>query len=235
MNKQWLKKWYYWLLPASCVLCREITSGAALCAPCHADLPWQQIACVRCAYPLSLAGTCGECLQHPPAYDNTVALFRYQTPIDHLIVALKFHKKLDYAQLLGELMAVKMVDYYQNQPLPEVILPVPLHPQRLRERGYNQALEIARPLAKKLRVRLDTQSSRRVLFTSPQLSIPAAARKHNMKNAFMIEAPFTAEHVAIVDDVMTTGSTVNEFARVLQEAGVRRIDVWCCARTVLRS
>jgi ComF family protein len=117
---------------------------------------------------------------------------------------------------------------------PEWIIPVPLHAERLRERGYNQALEIARPIAKKLQIPLQTRYCTRILPTLAQASMTAEERRRNMKNAFAVEELFQARHVAIVDDVLTTGSTVSEFARMLKKSGVARVDVWCCARTVLR-
>lgn len=229
-----LKQFYQWLLPTFCVLCRGSASGAALCDPCYRDLPWQHSVCRQCAASLMHAEICGECLQSPPAYDNTISLFHYQAPVDHLLLALKFHKKLAYANLLGRLLAEKAAAHYAGQTKPELLIPVPLHPQRLRERGYNQALEIARPVAKRLKLPIDTHYCRRQLLTSPQSSVSEEERRRNMKNAFVVDSRLPAKHVAIVDDVMTTGSTAAELARVLRLAGAERVDVWCCAKTVLR-
>jgi len=233
MFKLGLKKIYYWLLPAFCALCHTTTENTALCKACLHELPWQQSACVRCARSLSSTGTCGQCIQNPPPYHNTICLFHYQTPIDRLILSLKFAEKLSNAKLLGDLMAEKIADHYRGQAKPEFVIPVPLHVERLRERGYNQALEIARPIAKKLQIPLETNACTRILSTLPQASTTAEERRKNMKNAFAVEALFRARHVAIVDDVLTTGSTVTELARRLKKAGVERIDVWCCARTEL--
>lgn len=228
-----LKKIYHWLLPTFCTLCHSTTIYKAVCDACYQELPWQDGACDRCGLPLLEAQICGQCLKTPPFYENTICLFHYQTPIDKFILSLKFAEKLSYAKLLGELMAEKLADYYQNHNKPDVIIPVPLHPQRLKERGYNQALEIARPVAKKLKILLEPTYCKRVVATLPQSSTHAKERKRNIKNAFKVNGTLQAKHVAIIDDVITTGSTVNELSKVLKKADVKNIDVWCCARTPL--
>lgn len=121
--------------------------------------------------------------------------------------------------------------------MPQIIIPIPLHPRRLRQRGFNQALEIAKPIAKKFHVPLDTAHCQRVRYTEAQTQIPAEHRGSNVKNAFVVDKKFfcgensNISHVAIMDDVVTTGHTVNELSRALRKAGVKTIDVWCCART----
>ena len=181
--------------------------------------------------PLPIAvNHCGACLKKPPWFDKTIALFFYQAPIERFIIELKFNKKLIYAKLLGTLM----VEYLKNQhTLPECIIPVPLHRKRLQERGYNQALEIARPLAKQLKIPLLTTACRRIKPTSAQLHLPASARRRNVKGAFRVDEGFSFKHVAIVDDVVTTASTVAELSKILKQAGVQMIEVWCCARVHL--
>jgi len=229
------KKLQYWLLPTFCLLCHTKTLGDALCSPCFEELPWQVHNCVRCGLSLSETQICGECAKNPPPYDHTVCLFDYQTPIAQLILSLKFAGKLAYAKLLGELMTARIAQHYQTENIPELIIPVPLHVQRLKERGYNQALEIARPIAKQLKMALDVTSCVRVLPTLPQAMSQLDTRKQNMKDAFEVKQVLQAKHVAIIDDVVTTGSTVAELASVLKKAGVARVDVWCCARTQLRT
>ncbi len=179
-----------------------------LCRNCEIDLPW--------------VGTLS---------NNIIAVFYYQYPIDHLIGALKFANKLIYAKILGELMADRLVDCYKSESLPEVIVPVPLHKHRLRERGYNQALELARPIAKQLNIPIDFNSCVRIKHTEAQSLIPAKQRQKNVKNAFEVSKNFSAQHVAIIDDVITTGSTIKELSNVLLQSGVSRIDLWCCAKT----
>lgn len=188
------------------------------------------MACARCALPLPRAGVCGRCQRRSPAFDTARAVFEYQPPLDALVKRLKFHGDLHFARLLGELMAEDLAE--AAEPLPEVIVPVPLHAMRVRERGYNQALELARPVARRLRVPLDWRHVIRTRATDPQTDVPAGLRASNVRNAFAVLPGLEARRVAIVDDVMTTGHTLNALAKTLRGAGVREIRVWVCARTV---
>lgn len=225
-----------WFLPYICVFCGDFTHAERdLCIGCEQELPWLTHACNRCALPLPtatpLGQQCGDCLQQSPPFQKTIALFQYQTPIDHLITGLKFQQKLIYAKLLSELLIQQIQKSYDAENLPELIIPMPLHHKRLQERGFNQAVEIARSVAKKLKIKMDLKSCRRVRATAAQTTLPAAQRKDNIKNAFYIGSKLSAKHIAILDDVVTTGYTVTELARELHKSGVERIDVWCCART----
>ncbi|CAK0757905.1 competence protein ComFC [Gammaproteobacteria bacterium] len=159
------------------------------------------------------------------------AAFTYEPPIDHLIITLKFHSRLAHARLLGELLADHLAA--REDPLPELILPVPLHPTRLRTRGYNQAVELARPIARRLGLSIDTTLCRRIRATASQSTLDAKTRRRNMHGAFAITSKnrIAGGRVAILDDVVTTGNTVEEFARVLRQAGAREIEVWAVART----
>lgn len=207
-----------------------------LCLPCQKALPWLKNACPRCAFPLTETNDkhalCGDCLKNSPQYSRTIALFSYQFPIDHLISGLKFANKLIYCQILGNIMAETITNYYQNKPLPEIIIPIPLHVQRLKERGYNQALELAKPIAKKLQIGLDRYSFIRIKTTKAQALISAKQRKQNIKNAFLPRKTINYKYVAIIDDVVTTGNTVREFSNILIANGIQKIDIWCCARTI---
>ena len=229
----WAKKLQHWLYPPACVLCGGAVGEGDLCSGCAAELPYNIGACSRCALPLpSAAELCGACLQNPPAYDGAISLFRYAYPADHLILRLKFQAQLHLARALGELLAQHL--QREIQTMPELIIPVPLHRTRLRERGFNQAVEIARPIARSLSIAVDYKSCERVRNTSVQSLLPAAERHKNIKGAFRVTRPITARHVAILDDVMTTGHTVQELAATLRKAGVERIDVWVVARTLLQ-
>jgi ComF family protein len=177
-----------------------------------------------------MAQLCGSCLKEPPPYHRTIALFTYQPPIDGWILALKFHHKLIYAQLLGELLIQQLIASYHEEDWPELIIPVPLHRMRLVERGYNQTVEIAKVISKRLKIPLNRLDCQRVKATAPQLSLPAQQRQRNVKNAFILKRPLCMQHVAIVDDVVTTGSTAKELTRLLLNNGVQRVDVWCTAR-----
>ncbi len=174
---------------------------------------------------------CGQCLQKAPPFDVTYALYLYEAPITKLILALKFNQALVNARVLGELLATAALQsWYKTRSLPTVIIPVPLHPTRLKERGFNQSLEIARPLAKALKLPIDTDHCKRNKVTAPQSTLLAAERRDNVKGAFTVSGHFAGQHVAVIDDVITTGSTVTEFCNVLKQHGAQTIDIWCCAR-----
>lgn len=223
------------LLPRACLLCRTYTREPHhLCRACALELPILSHSCQKCAQFLHSSAQrqliCGECLINPPPYDVAYALFRYQPPLPKLIAGLKFEEQFSYAALFHHLMAEAVRhNWYAQQPLPDMILPMPLHPTRLRERGYNQAMEVARPLSRSLKLRMD-QGVIRHKATLPQHALPAAKRRQNIAQAFSATKDYTGKHVAIVDDVMTTGHTVAAIASVLKMHGARRVDIWCCAR-----
>lgn len=149
-----------------------------------------------------------------------------------MITQLKFHGKLVYAKLFGQLLAQKIVQHYSTTPLPKLIIPVPLHRKRLQERGFNQALEISRPISNILKIKIDISSCIRKKYTSAQSSLDATERKKNIKNCFELTKPLTVNHVAILDDVITTGETTRELSEILSNRGVEKIDLWCCAHTL---
>jgi ComF family protein len=210
-----------------------------LCAGCHTDLPFNLSACRRCALPLNRpvdsaadANTdliCGQCQQKPPLFEQTIAPFLYRSPLDYLIKALKFNQQLAIAPVLADLLGDAVE--HDSDALPQCIIPLPLHPRRLRQRGFNQALELAIPLAGRFRLPLSTDVLRRSRHTPPQAELSLAARATNLRDAFTPAKTVPFRHIAIVDDVITSGSTVNEAARVLRRAGVEQIQIWACART----
>lgn len=174
---------------------------------------------------------CGVCLQHKPIYQKIYALFPYEPPIIHLIIKLKFSQKLSYAQTFGELLAERIQqDWYATQPLPDLILPMPLHPIRLRERGFNQAVEIARPVANYLDIPLDLSGITRSKLTKAQSGLKATERKENMQYAFSSTRDYQGLRVAVIDDVVTTGSTIDSLCKTLQQSGAQTIDIWTIAR-----
>jgi len=212
-----------------CALCgAQAQSACGLCCGCRGDLPYGGPCCRRCALPLVGADLCGRCQRRPPPYYRVYAPFLYQAPIDGLIYGAKYHQRLSDARSLGVLLAEYVAGLGDDKP--QVIIPVPLHGRRLRERGYNQALEIARLPARALGVRLDVGCCVRTRATSPQAQLGSRARRRNIKGAFALARAPQGRHVAIVDDVMTTGGTVAEMAGVLSRAGVARVDIWVCAR-----
>ena len=229
----WLSHMQSWLLPDVCVLCGTVpVDKAGVCNDCAADLPRPRMACARCGVPLASDDVvCGRCLNRPPLFDRVCYPFLYDGPVVHLVHALKFNGKLHLSRTLGELLADHIVD--RHPALPERLVPVPLHPRRLRERGFNQALEVARRVSRRLDIPLDFRSCTRTRFTPAQSSLPAKERQRNVKGTFSVAPDMTARHVVIVDDVMTTGATANELARTLKKAGVTRVDVWVCAHAPL--
>jgi len=218
-----------WLLPLRCLLCGAPgADGVDLCADCAAEMPRNRRCCARCALPLATAATlCGECQQHAPPWDAAWAPFRYGWPLDRLESRFKFGRDLAAGRVLSGL--------WQREPHPaeppSLLITVPLHRSRLRQRGYNQALELARPLARALGVPLRHDVLQRSRHTEAQTELDAVDRRRNVRGAFAL-CPGLAPpaHVAILDDVMTTGATLAECASVLKRAGVPRVDVWALAR-----
>lgn len=225
----YLQNFLDFCFPHSCILCHEHSHrNIDLCIHCENELPLIQHHCHCCGIPLpSDIQICGKCLKRKPPFDKTYPLFHYKTPIIQMITSLKFHQQLVMSQVLGKLLA-KHIILTQK---PDYILPVPLHPKRLKERGFNQALEIARPMAKQLNIPIATNICKRVRNTQAQTSIPAKLRRKNVKEAFQMIYPVQAKHIVILDDVITTGSTVLELSRTLRKAGAKTIEVLCCART----
>lgn len=224
------------VLPSRCLLCAGAArKGKDLCAACFGDLPRNPTCCQRCALPLVLsAELCGECLRREPPFASAWAPFRYAHPLDLLEARFKFRRDLAAGRLLAQLMIETARD--AMPPLPDALLCVPLHDSRLRERGYNQALELAKPLARALRLPLLRNALHRVRHTQAQSGLDAKARRRNLRNAFIVQPGSTLpSHVVLLDDVMTTGSTMRECARVLRKAGVQRVDVWALARAPARS
>ncbi len=194
---------------------------------CADGLPWNRHACRRCAIPLpESGGVCGQCLTTPPPLDAVHAAFVYAFPIDRLVPRLKFHRDLAAGRLLADLMGQSLCG---DAAWPEAIVPIPLHRARLRERGYDQALELAVPLSRRTGIALRADALMRQRATSAQSELDADARRRNLRDAFSVAQALPA-HVVLVDDVMTTGATLHAAARALRKAGVRRIDAWVCAR-----
>lgn len=173
---------------------------------------------------------CGQCQQNPPFFDHTIAAFKYEGSVAYMIQNFKFHEHLATGKFLSEQLWEKLCDYYQDKPWPELILTVPLHHTRLRQRGFNQALELAKPLAKKLKLKLPLKLLIKNRTTKSQAESDFHMRHKNIRDAFALTQTLHAQHIAIVDDVMTTGATVNEIAKVLKTAGAKTIDIWCIAR-----
>ncbi|MUV13154.1 ComF family protein [Noviluteimonas gilva] len=216
------------LWPGRCLACRAPgIAGMDLCAACEQALPRMPNACLRCALPLPQSGTCGMCRRRPPPLQEVHAACLYSAPVDRLLPRFKFHDDLAAGRLLSQLMA----ESFASLPSPDALIAVPLHTGRLRSRGYDQALELARPLARALRVPLLTGVLERTRATAPQSERAAAARRRNVRRAFAVRRDAAVPaHVVLVDDVMTTGATLHSAAEALLRAGASRVDAWVCAR-----
>lgn len=234
-TRQMPRAWPYLLktlYPANCVLCRAPGRDAdtGLCPGCLEDLPRNRIACRRCAIPIGAGHTlCARCRRQPPAFDATLAPWLYQGSMIHLIHRLKSLGQQPYARLLGRLLAERLAD--RATPRPELILPVPAHRLRLRERGFNPAVEIARALSHANGVPMRVDLLRKVRVTEHQSALPREQRLRNLRNAFSLNGEIPARHVVLLDDVITTGATTRELARLLKRHGIARVDVWAVART----
>jgi ComF family protein len=214
------------LFPQPCFLCGEITAQA-ICAECVNDLPYIQIACTKCGINLPISDICGNCASHPPLFHQAKSLFSYSYPMDILIQAAKFEKNFAVLRMLGDLMG----QHFKQEKPPNVLIPIPLHPNRLQERGYNQAREIAKRISYHTKIEWNDSLCQRVKNTPQQARLSARKRRRNLKDAFAVtHLPSHWQHIVLIDDVMTTGSTASELSKMLFNAGAQKIDVWCCAR-----
>jgi ComF family protein len=214
------------LFGGSCYLCRGAARGV-LCERCDADLPrLGKECCPRCALTSPGGAVCGRCLTQPPDYDATTAALAYGFPADALVQALKFRGELALAPLLGDLLARRV-----SSRDADCIVPVPLSSERLRSRGYNQALEIARSVAEATGIRLTPDACQRSRDTSVQMELPLEERAKNVRGAFECPRLVEGATIAVLDDVMTTGATLNELAATLKRAGAARVVNWVVART----
>ena len=244
MSGHWLLRDRHWpgaiaraLLPCSCALCGALAEDV-VCTPCHADYLGALVPrCRRCANPVAPADAhvpCGACQSGRPAYDATIAAADYRFPLDALVLQLKFGGVLALAPWFALAIRAAVLSR-PGFTLPNVLCPVPLGPGRLVERGFNQALEIARPLARALGIPLKARLAIRALDTPAQSSLAPGERRRNIRNAFII-APdalnfVRGQHIGLVDDVMTSGSTLNELALTFKRFGAASVSNFVFART----
>jgi len=219
-----------------CLLCDEPAHNPyPLCDACEHELPWLQERCEICALPLPMAGLeCGPCRRQPPAFTRVEVPWHYGFPIDTLITRFKHNAQWPLGRLLAERLAAWLQQAYADGlPRPQRLLPVPMARQRLRQRGFNQAQLIAQWLAPLLGIRCDPQLLLRPHATRAQQDLDAQARRQNLRQAFTLaeKALVRGLHVAVVDDVLTTGATAQALAQLLRRAGATRVDVYCLART----
>ena len=228
---------YIWLKNKQfCWLCSESADGSTpICTACETELPWLGDHCQTCALPLPSSGlTCEQCLKQPPAFEQVIAPWTYSFPVDSLITRFKHNAKWPFGNLLAELLAQALQHHFDEAlERPDALVPVPLAAKRLRQRGFNQAAMLARWLSTRLDIPSDESLLLRIQDTSAQQDLNADARKKNLRNAFALaqKASIKGRHLALVDDVLTTGATAQALARLLMDAGAARVDVYCLART----
>jgi len=219
------------LLAQQCVFCGADGHGTlAACPGCLAELPWQKAAyCPQCGV-LTQGEVCGSCLKTPPYFDRTIATFEYGYPIDALLQHFKYHHALHLAQFLGTLLSRTLNATLQANAFPDAILAMPLHPVRMQERGFNQSLEIAKVVASQLQRPLLMHRCSRIKHTIPQAKLQLKDRASNIRDAFACKH-LDGLRVALVDDVMTSGASLNELARMAKQAGAKEVMCWVLART----
>jgi ComF family protein len=205
---------------------------APLCPDCATSLPWYHSArCPQCALPTTGGAYCGICLQHPPAFDRTLATLRYAYPLDRLLQRFKYHQHLPLGKLLAQTMLPQLTALAVAER-PEVMLAMPMHPHRVRQRGFNHALELARHLQAVWQIPLEIAGCARILDTQSQAGMDMKTRTRNLRGAFATPQQWQGKHVLIVDDVMTTGASMHALAKVLKRAGAGRITALVLARTL---
>jgi len=223
------------IITQNCLLCGLSTQQTAgICQACQTDLPWLKSVCRRCAHPLPEFASdleCAGCKHHPPAFDRSIASFCYRFPIDHAVHALKYDSKRYIAEALAQLMHQRIRDSYQQDDWPECLIPVPLDKARLKARGYNQARLLSHNFSREMHIPCMEKVVKKVTQTPSQVKLKRAERLRNLRRAFRLKNNLPFQHVAIVDDVMTTCATAESLSRLLKSAGVRRVDVWVVART----
>ncbi len=229
----WLQTLVRLAYPPRCLLCgRAGVGNQDLCPGCRLELPFNRHACATCALPLPdkvpPGGLCGACLKYPPPIRSAYAALVYTWTVPHLVQQLKFHAGFAAGRLLADLVG----DFLEQQgvDLPQLLVPVPLHPQRLGERGFNQAMELARLLGRRFALPVNPRLCHRVRHTPPQTGLARKERLRNLKGAFAVQSVQGIRHLALIDDVVTTGTTLNTLAQAFLASGVERVDFWAVAR-----
>ncbi len=215
------------------MLCASHEGGLlGLCEPCLQSLPWHTSPqCPQCGL-ISNGLVCGSCLSSPPSFDSTQALFTYDYPLDRLLQHYKYSESLHLANTFSTLLIDKELSVKAAGSKVDLIIPMPMHPIRLKERGFNQALEIARLISKDMQIKLDYTCCQRVKHTPSQASLPLMERIKNIRGAFACQQNLQDLNIAILDDVMTTGASLNELAKTLKLAGAKHVECWVIARTL---
>ena len=219
-----------WVAPPCCLLCRlEVEYRHGLCQGCWAKLPVNEIHCERCALPMAHESLCGHCQRCPPVFDSVIAPLCYQDPIDQMLCALKYHQQLSFARTAAGLITDTVRE--SGEPRPDLLVGVPMTHRAVRKRGLNQAVFLARLIGRQLGIPVKSTLIKKLRETDRQSTLNASKRQRNLKGAFHCKGSLEDKHIALVDDILTTGATANEISKVLKAAGANRVDIWVCART----
>ena len=243
---EWAQKIFSKLFPSRCIICRQtvnqaaVNAGIELCVQCYDGLTANSHCCFRCALPLSDEISeqvlCGRCISKLPYFDYVHSLFRYEDAVISLVHQLKFSEKITFSRTLGEMLLSRLqAEMPMLEDRPDCLLPVPLYKSRMRQRGYNQSIEIARIMAKNLQIPIVYDAVLRRRSTESQTGLNAKQRQKNIRGAFEIVQQIKFKHVLIIDDVVTTGSTVNELAKLLKKNSVERVGVLSIARAPVKN
>lgn len=219
------------LFAFDCQLCgKPAASDFELCEDCELDLPWLVNGCSLCCRPLPVGSgneICGHCIDKTPVYSHAEVLFSYQGEVRERIAAMKFHRDTAATRLFGDLMARAAANRFANV---DCVVPVPLHTSRQRQRGYNQSLELSRIIAQKSAWNVDHRLLKKAKKTLPQTGLSAASRVRNLKGAFVASEAAKGKKILLIDDVITTDSTVSECAKALLNKGAKEVSVLAIAR-----
>lgn len=235
MLTSWIQQGFEACFPAQCLLCQQASHRRReLCTGCEADLPWLGARCRQCAIPLPIGSDlsrCGQCLQKPPAYQRCLCPLRYEFPVNRLITGFKHHRQISAGKLLANLWLEACFDDFDGAT-PDLIVPVPLHWWRHWRRGYNQSEYLAAQWSKALGI-TQCNAVKRLRATPAQQGLSAKDRRRNLRQAFTVSkaGAIAGKHIALVDDVLTTGATAHSVAAILARNGATQVDIWCLART----
>lgn len=219
------------MLPEICLLCHSPVDQDGLCNACHHDMPWLHAnLCPRCALPSPGNQVCGQCLGTPPAFDACYAALHFEYPVIGIIHRFKYQADWRLGHTLASWLTRGINQQTPEDYRPDRIIPIPLHGSKLRERGFNQAQLLAEGWAKNQSVTLDYSVLQRITPTTSQASLDKAARLRNLEEAFLSKHDLSGQHVLIIDDVMTTGATMEQASLEIRRAGAARVDVACLAR-----
>lgn len=233
------------IIAKHCLFClQKTTDNQDICGACYQAIAVNHSSCQRCASPMEQIEShdkllCGNCLSHHYYYDQVISPYLYSEDIRYLITQLKYHKKIHFAKVLAELF-IRQNKINKEFLLPQLIIPMPMHSKRLRERGFNQALEISRFISSYYSLPVDYTSISRSRYTDLQAGLAASARQKNVSNAFTIKKPISCQYIAIIDDVMTTGSSANEVAKLIKSSYNKdlnkniQVDIWTIARAGIK-